>query len=575
MSSNIRRIFNLEIKFYSPTGDWIGSILNNYDRVGHVNMKIKDEKIGGLKSFNFSISKEFDIPFYNLMKTEFWISGYHWFTGELLYRPEQDRRDIKYEYEGRSYTEYMKKLTVNKLYTSTTIKAILIDLIQNELAPNSPVLFDTSLINPPDIAINKIEFNKKSIWKVVMELLKLSNYDYKTQQYRFFVNNNVTFEFQPISTSVQKTFFEGFQYQNPDVKTNIDNIVNAIEMYRAKEKTNDTEFVSKIIDSSSIELFDERLEPLIISDFVDTTTAENIARSKIELLKDPVTTISIKDLDVEDESPYVFGFYNITNKQDTYVKVIDEGEDLSKWNIVNLSKTAVTESTEKVLTGKKAYKIQTATGGFGEYIELILDEPIYFPTELRFYVSQYPFGSAINVQAFDTEGNTFGVEEGFLLTEEGNNFALEESSGLLELESGGLALELLLERDYQRQVFDITNLRNIEKLRINFTNEEFGIIVEENNANVGILETEESTSPESFLMQESDVEYLLYLDRFEVQTKSYKQNRIILDSIKYEFDDTKFIASAEFGDDVQSGVSEINKINDKQRNLYNIFEKTT
>jgi hypothetical protein len=568
--SMINRQFNQVIKFFSPTGDYIGMIHNNVEGTGKVNSELRAKLLGGLDSFKFTISKEFKIPFYNLMRTEFWFFGYHWYTGEMEVKPDQDRRDVKFSYKGRGYWQYLKKISVDKLYQNKTIKEILIDLIANEIAPSTPILYDATLINPPNINILKKEWKNKKVDKIITELLGIANKDYNTQQYRWGINKDLKFFFEPVSNNLQRTFFEGFQYQNPDVNTEIGKIINKILIYRAIEGTNDTEFVSSIEDGNSIGLFDERSEDLIISDFADTTTAENIAKEKIEIFKEPITAIKVNNL-IPEQQPFTPGFYKLVNKKDRYVKVISEAESLDDWTL-SLTKTSVTVSTEKVLTGKKAFKVITASGGKGDFIELILDDPIYYPTQLRFYVSQDKFGNAINIQAFDTEGNTFGTEEGLLLKEDGGQILLENGTDSLALEPGGLALTLLLENDYQRQVFDIDNLRNIERLRINFNTQEFGIIIEENNTPTGVLVKEEDNA--DWILQEGDKQYLLYLDRFEVQTKSYKANTIIFNEITYDFNDNNLISSAKFGKKVTSAVSSIKTLSDKQKNIANIFQKS-
>ena len=86
--------FNIEIGFYSTSGEYVGSVSTTPDGAGYINFDIEEERIGGLKAFNFEIGRQIDIPFYPLLECRFFISGNHWYTGELIFKPNQDRREI-------------------------------------------------------------------------------------------------------------------------------------------------------------------------------------------------------------------------------------------------------------------------------------------------------------------------------------------------------------------------------------------------------------------------------------------------------------------------------------------------
>jgi hypothetical protein len=527
--------FSIEIQFYSITGEFVDSVGTSYDKAPSLKLDLKERKNGGLESFDFELSRNIDIPFNNQMEIRVFVFGNHWFSGELLYNPDQDTRNVKFKYEGKGYSHYFKDITVNELYENKTLKYIIEDLLDTYIVDDTPIRIDSDRINPPDITVTKLELNDKKVSKALDRVLEIANST--GDQYKYLVDKDKIFEFSIILEINQDAFFEGTDYQNPKVKSNNNDIVNLIEIYRSKEGTDEVEYVSTIQDLESQGKYGIKSEPLTIPDFLDTTTAERIAQAKIDQKKDPLKTIVIDNLNVN-LNPFDIGYYLINNKFDSYVKLINECEELDDWTL-NISDTTVTEDTDKVFSGRKAFKCVTGSGSKYEYLEYELEEELYFPDKFILYIAQDTTGEMFNIQVFDVDGNNLFLTEAFLLQENGDPL-LQENGDPILLE-GLYGINVTVLNDYHKIEVDISALENVKKVRIVFvTNEGF----------TG------------------------YIDRIEFSTNSYFQNRLLLDEIIYSLDSSSFLAKATFGEKIFNIIDDIKKIKDDTNNIFNIFEKS-
>jgi len=530
--------FGIDIRFYSTGDELIGGIGISYDAAPHITFEIEEERNGGLKNIRLMTSRKLDIPFFNGMNVKVFVKNKLWYTGELVFIPEQDDRKNIFEYEIKGFAHYLDKIIINELYENKTVKFILDDLIGNYLSPDTPVLYSPDQIVPPNITLVKFEVNDKSILNAVEELLKISNYQYNEYQYIYGVDKNKIFYFKLVSDSIQEGFFEGYQFQNPEVEITDDKLVNRIRIYRAIEGTDEVEYVSMIEDTDSQGLYGLRDEKLVISSFFDTTTAERFSTEKIERWKTPKKSISISSIEVGDD-PYPIGFYAINNKPDFYNIIFSECDDLSSWtqSIVN---TTVVEDTTIPFTGKKCFKITTAAGSVNEYIELELDDSIQYPYQLVFYTRQNPLGESIGLILYDDDGEEIEITKAYLLTEEGG-YLLTEDGGKIQLETGGTGLKINMVDTWIKQTFDLSGIDNVKKIRINMV-------------------TDEVTT--------------VYLDRIEIIVKAWKQNILILNGIKYTMKTNSLLCSMEFGEGFPNAIDEIKDLKDDKNNLLNIFEKS-
>lgn len=501
--------FNIEIGFYSPSGEYVGSVSTSPDGAGYIDFEIEEERIGGLDKFEFSIGRDVDIPFYPLLECRFFISGVHWYTGELIFKPNQDRREIKYKYQGNGYYEYLKRIKMTKTYNNNTIDFILNDIIQNFVEPNSRIIYNPELIQPPNITVIGFEINKKDLLKTMDRILGICNYDYNNIQYVAGVDKNRHFYFLPIDDEVDYGFFEGYQYQDPDVKEDLKKVVNQVNIYRAKSGSSDIEYVTTVNDLDSQGRYGLKEHNLTIPIYLDTASAIKIAQFIIEKHKDPLVSASIKNLETLTE-PYPIGFYHLNNKIDDYRKIIGEFEILSEWNLT-VPNTTIATTTEKVLSGRQSFKCTTSVNSSGDYLEKTFDDEVNFPTYLDLWMAQTNAGTSIKLYIWTIEGQ--------LITQN---------------------IEVLITNDFDRHRINVSSIDNIKRIRIEFITNESNVI---------------------------------YLDRLEIITRSWIRHNLILDKIKYKLNKSRLLADATFGNKVDTLVDKIKKIKDRQDDIFDIYEK--
>jgi hypothetical protein len=526
----------IEIQFYSITGELIGIIGSKYEKSNLKKVEIKINKIGDLIGYNFIVGRRLDIPFFNDVETRFFINGLHWFTGLLVYEPDQGRRNVQYNYQGKGFWNYTERITINKLYQNKTLAFILDDIIDNELVPKSGIVYDENLINPPNLTVTKLELNDKTIEDAFMTILKYANNDYINAQYRMGVNKEKKIFFDLIDTEISYGFFEGYQFQNPDIEIDTDELINKINIYRSKEDSDEVEFLTSINDSDSIDEWGERLDKLIIPDYVDSADGQKIAQAKLQLRKDPRIKIDIKELTVEDE-PYEFTNYNINTRRTEYIINVSDFEALAAWNI-QTSITAVTRSQAQVFTKRASFKSVQANGSVAEYMEFTLEEAVYFVSTLLIYANQNVAGNFFFITIFDDWGNSEVLGEDIFLTTENDILLTTEDGVVLELEQSKNRIDILA--DFVKIELPVIEIDNIKKIRITFL------------ANENVI---------------------IYFDRLDLEANIWKKETLIPDEFLYNFEKANFKMNAIFGEKTANIVDDIKKIDKKTLEILSIFEK--
>jgi hypothetical protein len=282
-----------------------------------------------------------------------------------------------------------------------------------------------------------------------------------------------------------------------------------VNIYRTQSGSQDVEYVSTVNDLDSQGRYGVKDRNITIPVFLDNQSAIKIAQYIIEKNKDPLVSVEIKDLITENE-PFPIEFFYLNNKIDDYKKIVGEFEILSEWDF-SISDTVISVTTEKVLSGRRSFECLTVNGSNGEYIEKTLDEEVNFPTFLDLWLAQEENEIALKVWIWDVSNN--------LITQN---------------------IQANIINDFHRQRIDVSSLDNIKKIRVEFVT---------NNSNT------------------------IYLDRLEVVTRSWFRHNLILDKVKYSLSRSTLLADATFGNKVDTLVDKLKKIEDRQDDIFDIYEK--
>lgn len=370
----------------------------------------------------------------------------------------------------------------------------------------------------------------KNLADIFTDLLKIANYNYDVSKYRWYVDNERELVFEELNATPNDILFEGYNYQSPKVDKKSSDIINKILAFRTKVADRySTEYVAAYQDTESqarLGLFEKKM---IFPDYADTTTIGNIANSIIKQYAFPSKRIQIKNL--LRETPLLFGHYGLTNKRDFYWQILAECDVTTGWNTANLTVTTFSVSTEKVLTGLRSLKFVTANGSLGDYVEYTLDEILYFPINLRFYI--YFVTTAISIKLIFIDKDDAQLEvEAKLIPDEWQKIekSIEEiiSIGFMKVSDGKLKVQYDVSNSGFMKVRHLVQagIGSIKKIRVYI------------NSNTATT---------------------FYIDRIEASSNMYRYSKLLLKQSKYTLSSLGFFVDAVFGGEADSIITEIDQ----------------
>lgn len=401
---------NVQLKLISPSGELLG-ILSDTDLSGQIlNAKIIDQKIGGVEKFSFQVPRNIDLPITRNTECYFFINSVLWKIGSVKETPKADQEIPILNIEGEGFYKRLLKKVINVTYTTQTLDTIVKAVGNTYLGADVGVFYDVTKIATPTITNITVEFKDKNLLEVFEKLLEIANYDYDNAKYRFYVDNEKDLVFELLSENVQSSFFEGYQYQNPEVSIDNSRIVNKILAFRTISGTpKEVEYVAAYQDTESQGRFSIFEEKITFPDYIDTTTISKICTFILKRRSLPINKIKIENFEIQ--STLTFGKYGIFNRRELYWRIIADCDTLEGWD-ESITDTSFAVSTTHVLTGKRSLKFTTAAGSDGEYVEFILDSVIPLPQKVRIFIYFESVTVEFRVSFYDDYGNEIQVEPG-------------------------------------------------------------------------------------------------------------------------------------------------------------------
>ena len=535
---------NVLVQIYSVTGALVASFYNNTLDGENLLVECNEKKNGGLDIFKFTVPSDSTEPLFNDMECQIHINGVNWFSGYAEYIPEKDTDEPIIEITGKGFVHKLKEKTINRSYTSQTLEYIIKDVANLDLGSEINVYYNVAKILVPIVNSITIEFKDKSLYEVFEILFNIANKDYTTIPYTWGVDKDKELYFSTISMNTQKHYFEGYHYQEPQVEQVSNKIVNKILTYRttlADSKL--TEYVATYQDTGSQGLYGLFEKKLTFPDYIDSTTIANIANGILEKYSVPIDKIEIESLPIT--SKLDIGFYALSNRRDEYFLSVNELEDITDWNIVNMANSTPTIESTEVFTGRKALKIVTAVGCQGDYMEFVLDEAIRFPNLFRLFVYLNDTNADITIRLFDESNNSLDLNLG---------------------NEGDLSGEWI-----KQLTFIDYDLRTLV-LRVDYdVSTEWNMIVDYDVNNEGELTIDNLMH--EFIWNIKKVQIIInnnnistiYIDSMHVRANTYLYRKIMIEEIKYTLDKS-YLADVTFGTSVDSLIDEI-KDNVKDGNI--------
>lgn len=522
--------------FLSNSGQEVERIQSGVGAGEVLEGKISFEKYGGLKSFNIQVLRENTIPFFPQMEVKVIYNNSQRGWGYVDKIPATDQDGAGVQITGVGFSQKLKAKKISESYTNTSVNDIIEDIGTNYF-DDIDINYNSVLNQAPSTIISSADWQDKSIDQIIMDLIRFSNTSFSTEEFIFGVNENKDFYFTGISPgNLKAAYFEGYKYQRPETKTISNQLVNQVQIYRATSADpKDTEFVSTVSDTDSIDNYGIYEMKLNISDFVDTITAESIATGIIEDKKDPKDQVQIQNTIITDFLE--FGYYRLSNKKQNQKQIISEFSDLSDFT-QSVTTSTVSINTDDVFTGRRCYKWAIASS-VGDTLTKTVK--YYSPTFLRIYVRQDVAGEYLKVTVNGTKGRQ--------LTQ------LETDTGAdIETDTGVPIVAAIESVETDTRDIDVPTANEWYNFDLDLT---------------GFFDI---TSIELEVIDASTVDVLI--DRLEIYTNSYIARNLMLQDAVYTYGRSSIkLDSATFGEKVETLTSNLQMIDERNRTAFDLFNK--
>ena len=530
----------IQLYIKSPSGERL-AILSDTDNSGQLlNAVIEENKIGGVNKFSFDIPRNINIPITRNTECYFYIKGELWKSGYVQETPEPDQTNAVLKVIGEGFYKRLFKKVINETYTSQTLDAITKDVANTYLGNELDIYYDVAKIDTPSISSITIEFKDKNLFEVFETLLKIANYDYENNRYRFYVDNEKDFVFEQISNNIQTSLFEGYQYQLPEISTDNTKIVNKILAFRTISGTpKEVEYVNTYEDTESQGRFGLFEQKITFPDYIDSTTINNICSFLLKRKSLPQTKIKIENYEIEDI--LTFGDYYLSNKLDTYWKLLADCDSLVGWDVGALSVTTLSLSTAHVLTGKRSLKFITGVGSTGEYAIFTLEKAIPFPKYVRTYIYYESVTPIIKITYLDIDDNPMDVDLGSADTGLFGDQWIKYSKKVEEISE---AIGLLVDVNGLQDQDTIVNTDAVTETELE--------VRLETEAGTGVLNIKKIK-----IEIISDIVSTFYIDRLDMIASIYSSHKLQLEEIKYNLSSIGLFSNMNFGEKEDNVLDEI------------------
>lgn len=559
----------VQLYLYSQSDELITVLSDNNISGQLLDVELVYEKFGGLMTFSFNLSRDYNFPLTKNMTCFFYVSGILWSGGYLIEIPEADSDTPVLRIKGEGFFKRLKNKVINESYSAQTFEFIVDDILTSHLGSDIGIFYDALKIDVPTIASITIEFKDKTLLQVIKNIIQLCNKDYNNVKYIVYIDNDRELVIEELSEDFQQILFEGYNYQSPDSSKDFTKIVNSLDAYRSTlADPNVVEFVNNYDVQDSIDRNSLYQKKITFSDYTDTTTIANLSNAVLDRRAYPQDKVKIDNLEIT--NILNFGKYRLNNKRQDFWQLIADCDALTGWDFSNLSVTTAALSSTHVLTGKQSIKFVTGSGSDGEYAEYILSTVIPFPTLLRLYMYFESTTSLLTVTFFDEYNNEVVID---FETLEFDMEVTHETTGDDEfIVSSDPVTDQNLSVDIQIAVVDqwakIEKELEAQVITSNYLELYDGVNPQENMElyDGSITEDAQALSLSgNALINVSRVRITfntdsvttVYLDRLEAKASIYKHHDLQLEKVLYTLSAVGLFANAEFGDKSFSIVDEI------------------
>ncbi len=431
----------------APTGETL-HILSDQDQTAPLlNVTLKETKMGGLDTFEFSLPRSFNLPVGINTQCHIHVNNTLWFVGYIKETPLQDQNDPVLVFQGEGFQHRLKSKYITQTYTLQTLDTI-VRGIASYLGSDINVFYNVAKIAVPVIADLTVEYKDKNLWYIFDQLVRIANYDYDNAKYRWYVDSANELVFELIPSGFHRTLTEGYQYQNPNVSEDNSKIINKIQTYRSTQGDPKViQFVATYNDTASQNRYGLFEKKITFADYLVTNIIAKIAAGILARRAPVVEKLEIENYEIDAVLPW--GKYYISNKRDNYFFIVSDCDELAEWDLTHLSTTLAVLSGTHVLTGRESIRITVADGSYNEYLEITLADAIPFQQIARTFIYFTDFTPQIELTYYDDRGNSVTITFGILTRQ----LAVDDPGGL------GTDLDLSVDVDeFTEELLEIDHL---------------------------------------------------------------------------------------------------------------------
>jgi hypothetical protein len=218
-----------EISIMSVSGSVVGRMRSDVQKtiIQSVEFTIGPN---GCADFIIKLNSLPDFPIlpFSIAQIKIGDTDYNWYTGTISYKDDEGVDQDVYELRGVGLKNYLSGLNAFTTYPAgTDIGSVVADIAETWIVPYCPVKYNSSKIKQTTgvILATDIELSKHFIDKVLTTLADMAACDWG-------VDGDMELYFQSKVTSVQRTFFVGYNVNTFKPKLNLTEVKNAIIVQR-------------------------------------------------------------------------------------------------------------------------------------------------------------------------------------------------------------------------------------------------------------------------------------------------------------------------------------------------------
>jgi len=572
----------IELRLFSPTGE-LFAILSDSNLSGEIlNVELSVLKFGGLDKFTFQLPRNNDLPISKNTEVYFYVNTELWYNGFVKEAPQPDQYEPILTIQGSGFYKRLEDKIVDIAYSNETLANIIDDIGLNYLGSDIGVFYEGLKIDVPSIPNITIEFKDNTLLQVFKRLLDVANNDYENAKYIFYVDTDKEINFELLSNDLVANYFEGFQYQAPEVSEDTSNLLNQILAYRTKAAAqNEVEFVNtyeSVPSQSENGLYNKKI---VFPDYLDTTTIANICNFLLRRYENPQKRVAIKDFELNNKLQ--FGEYLISNRRDAYWFVGAKMDTLDGWDTSAFINSTVELASDHLLTRKQILKFTVGAGSAGEFIEYTLPAPVTFAYIGRIFIYFSSSISPISIIFTDENGAEarleFAVSYDDLLIYDGvstDTLSLNDSFKIDDMTIGYSLSALLNEWIKFKDIIETSFTDIIQNLDV-FNGTIFDSLDVDDGSGQDSLDVSGKVTlteiVKTKILINTDEPAVFYIDRVDLLSNAYNSNSLQLEQINYNLRSSQLFADMHFGEREDNVLDELKQDSEAGDIALNIFAK--